>query len=535
MDRIAWLSVLRAPWCGLTLGDLHLLTGSDNAAFKDFSVPELIERHQHLLSDDGRQRLARTAGILQRALELRWRQSESPSFASWIERTWRTLGGAACVDAVGYENAQVFFSLLDAVSPDGFAASTTAFDAEFDRLFAQPDPSVSERCGIQLMTIHKAKGLGFEVVIVPGLERPASGDGNPLVCSLERIDPWDPEQSEFLVAPLGPQEEDTHQLYRWVRKQRQIRLDEERKRLLYVACTRARNELHLLGTATVTRNGVRPSERGDTLLDTAWPALQQDFVTALQDSRARVITFPTPGILEEIAAVADPTPRRAPQRLPLDSEPPSPAQNLTVTGLISSVQPDAPEFLRPEGSRQARLIGAAVHALLERLGPQLASLNAAQIRSSAAAWLRSQALTGDAHRSATNAVTKLLLACAADPVCQWILAPHPGAQSEASWTGFIPGPTPTQTGTRLRTLRADRIFRAGPEPLAAGSDSWWVIDYKTSARTPSGALFLAAERALYAPLLQAYARALRALHGSTTELRLGLYYPAITSLDWWEE
>jgi hypothetical protein len=83
-------------------------------------------------------------------------------------------------------------------------------------------------------------------------------------------------------------------------------------------------------------------------------------------------------------------------------------------------------------------------------------------------------------------------------------------------------------------LRADRVFRAGPEPLAAGSDHLWIVDYKTSGRTPSGALFLAAERALYAPQLQAYARAVRALYGLQTPIRLGLYYPAITALDYWD-
>jgi ATP-dependent exoDNAse (exonuclease V) beta subunit len=549
MDRIAWLSVLRAPWCGLTLSDLHRLAGSDDPSFKDLSVLQLIERNQALLSGDGQSRLARTAATLRRGLDLRWRQSESPSFSSWIERTWRTLGGPATIDAAAYENAQVFFSLLDAVAPTGLAASSSTFDAEFKRLFAQPDPSVSERCGIQLMTIHKAKGLGFEVVIVPGLDRKSSSDQKPLVCSLERINPWalnsDSEaegetqpasETEFLVAPLGLQGEDTEPLYRWVRRQRQMRFDEERKRLLYVACTRARRELHLLGTAVASASGIRP-ENKDSLLAAAWPALEAEFAAQTNAAPSRVVTFPTPGVLKEIAAVAEP--RRSPRRLPLDDEPGPPAQNVTVTGSISLTQPDAREFERREGSRHARLVGSAVHTLLERLGPEIAQrrsepaptgqprLDAAQIRARAACLLRAAALTGHALKSATDTVTNLLLTCAADPVCRWILAPHPEAQSEASWSSFTPG------DHRLRTLRADRVFRAGPAPLQEGSDYLWVIDYKTGT-APSGELFVAAERAVYAPQLLAYANALRALHGPTAAIRLGLYYPAIAVFDYWD-
>ena len=137
------------------------------------------------------------------------------------------------------------------------------------------------------------------------------------------------------------------------------------------------------------------------------------------------------------------------------------------------------------------------------------------------------ALTGHALKSATDTVTNLLLTCAADPVCRWILAPHPEAQSEASWSSFTPG------DHRLRTLRADRVFRAGPAPLQEGSDYLWVIDYKTGT-APSGELFVAAERAVYAPQLLAYANALRALHGPTAAIRLGLYYPAIAVFDYWD-
>ncbi len=536
MDRIAWLSALRAPWCGLTLSDLHQLTGSDDPAFRKLSVLELIELRRHLLSPDGQQRLARTTEVLHRALEMRWRPSESPSFASWIERTWRTLGGPACVDAAAYENAQVFFSLLDAVTPDGMAPATASFDAAFDRLFAQPDPGVSERAGIQLMTIHKAKGLGFDVVIVPGLDRRSSSDSSPLVCSLERLNPWTAE-NEFLVAPIGLHGEDTEPLYKWVRRQRQIRFDEERKRLFYVACTRARRELHLLGTAVLSTTGVRPQSR-DSLLDTAWPGLRATFESAQRRPQpgappSRVIEFPAPGDIGEMAAVTE-SPRLTFRRLPLTAEPVPAAENVTVTGSFTVADAEAPEFQRREGSRESRLIGSTVHTFLERLGENLAGMAPAELRGRVASVLRASALSGESLQHVTATVTNMLLACAADPVCRWILSPHPEAQSEASWTGFLAGPDIEPAPSSLRTLRADRIFRAGPEPLDSSSaDYLWVIDYKTAEAAPNP-LLLASEREIYAPQLLAYARALRALHGPATKFRLGLYYAALSKLDWWD-
>ena len=535
MDRIAWLAVLRAPWCGLTLADLHRLTGSDDPDCRRLSVRELIGRNASQLSADGLRRLARTAEILDRALDLRWRLSESPSFSSWIERTWRTLGGPACVDSAGYENAQVFFSLLDAVTPDGSAPLTPAFDAELDRLFAQPDPAVSERCGIQLMTIHKAKGLGFDVVVVPGLDRKPAADEKQLVCSLERVSPYDSAETEFLVAPIGLHSEDTDPLYKWVRRQRQIRFDEERKRLFYVACTRARRELHLLGAAVVSASGIRPAHAG-SLLAAAWPALHEEFEAVLREPAAqaasRVLRFPEPAVLPSLAAVAEPAVAPAPRRLPASYEPLLAPDALPTVPVGSGVS--APlEFRRPQGSRQARAVGSVVHELLQRFGPQLAQLSMPQLRRSAASLLRAFALQGDALKSATAAVANLLLACAGDPVCQWILAPHPGAQDEVSWTGSTG--SPGSSGARLRTLRADRVFQAGPAPLAQGSDCWWIIDYKTGVSPAADReAFLRSQRSLYAPQLLAYAQALRALHGSAAPLRLGLYYSAIAALDYWD-
>src|SRR5271163_2538906 len=57
MDRIAWLAVLRAPWCGLALRDLHLLCGTDERKSVGSAVSRQIEDHLPLLSDASRQRI----------------------------------------------------------------------------------------------------------------------------------------------------------------------------------------------------------------------------------------------------------------------------------------------------------------------------------------------------------------------------------------------------------------------------------------------------------------------------------------------
>jgi hypothetical protein len=129
----------------------------------------------------------------------------------------------------------------------------------------------------------------------------------------------------------------------------------------------------------------------------------------------------------------------------------------------------------------------------------------------------------------TGALADILAAAeaaTADPLGRWLLSPHPGAQSEASWTGWIDG--------RLQTLRADRIFRAGAEPLLEGSEYFWVVDYKTALYSGDDvAGFLSQQREVYEPQLLSYGRALRMLHGNGLQLRFGLYFPRIGRLEYW--
>ena len=122
---------------------------------------------------------------------------------------------------------------------------------------------------------------------------------------------------------------------------------------------------------------------------------------------------------------------------------------------------------------------------------------------------------------------QLALKASHDPIGSWILSPHATAASEAAWAGVVAGD--------LRSVRVDRVFRAGPTPGAEGNDCWWIIDYKT---THAGNLdpeqALPRLRQLFAPQLEAYAGILRNLHGVDAPLFAGLFYPRFSLLDWWK-
>jgi ATP-dependent helicase/nuclease subunit A len=536
MDRVAWLALLRAPWCGLHLSDLHLLCDTDAPRSRSGPASEEISQRLSLLSDDPRRRVERLLSVMRSAIANRHRQA---SFSAWIERTWNSLGGPSCVDAAEYENVQVYLRMLDKISLDGIDASGEALREQLNSLYAQPDPAVSERCGVQLMTIHKAKGLGFNVVLVPGLERETGKDSNNLLRYLERSTAMG---MEFLLAPIGGKGDKSSSIYTWVQRQIQNRQAEELKRLLYVACTRARQELHLFATAKVTNTGLSPAE--NSLLKTAWPALQAVFAAEFEKRKSlqqnKEIVFPaSPAgehefgeVLETVAAVGGVSTFH---RLRPDWKHASQAADIPWAAQLTAAPAIADDAAqRPQGSRSSRILGTTVHVLFERVVRLLARGRSAPELLSMLPEFHLQALTltrnqglppqevDDLAGSAVQAVEEAL----ADPAGLWILGPRQKAQTEASWTGMV--------GGAPRTLRIDRSFLAGPEPLLDDPSCLWIIDYKTANHSQAGSEeFFDAEKRAYAVQLESYAEILRLAYGEETQVRLGLYYPFVPRLVWW--
>jgi ATP-dependent exoDNAse (exonuclease V) beta subunit len=553
-DRVAWLGVLRAPWCGLSLEDLHRLAGNDDQEKNPQPVPKLIVERLPFLSEEGRLAAAHVLDALVSAPDLRTAHPTA-SLGTWLEQVWLRLGGAACVDATARANLDLLWSCLDNLMGGEPELLGTGLAAALNKLTALPDPGASGDCGVQLMTIHKSKGLEFEVVIVPELQARIRGSSRKMLSWLERglAEPDDSgEITEFLVAPFQRKRADRSPAKEWVDRVYRERESQEDRRILYVAATRAREELHLFARPAFKENDGELTlvEPVNSLLATAWPALEEEVRARFEKwkaARAALVASQSQEI-ETLAASGEgnlavmPPPIRPTLLRRL-----SPDYRLehSVVAQQAAIEPSvlglgtAPVQLysRHEGGLLSRALGRSVHALLEELARLRAKLDWEAARSALRPFepriaAQARAIGVDKPQASQIAAEALQLALKAshDPTGSWILSPHAAAASEAAWAGVV--------GGGLHAVRVDRVFRAGPSPGAKGEDCWWIIDYKTThAGNLDPAQALPELRQLFAPQLEAYASILRNLQGGDApgcSIRAGLYYPRLSLLDWWE-
>lgn len=246
------------------------------------------------LSEDDAARFQRGREIQERLID----RTDRDSLSSLVHRLWYDEGLRLAI--LRKPDAHPFLEHFDyifrvAADADGRALSLASFVAELEPLAGTPerladlDAPREAASGLRILTVHKAKGLEFPIVILPFMESTgkSGGNGNPWYWSKEgvtlNLKPWD-----------APDARRVNVFYDMARESEAAQERAELKRLFYVACTRA--SAHLIFAATEPRSADNRDACFHTLL--AGGAGLRDDTGLFQSLPASVREVPVPDLTE---------------------------------------------------------------------------------------------------------------------------------------------------------------------------------------------------------------------------------------------
>jgi ATP-dependent helicase/nuclease subunit A len=544
-DRLAWLSILRAPWCGMGLHELATLTGGDAARDGALQIDEAVtwatlhnEDRLTKLSTEARARAEQLRDALTSAIQMVRRAP----LRDVVESAWLALDGPfAARDAASLDDAMAFLDLLEdeanRQSGGVLLPDYAALERRLAKLYAASRASVDASV-VDIMTIHKAKGLEWDVVLLPGLHRISRGDSRKLLAWTETANA-ETGARHLLLAPIRESgtNDETDSIYRYITNLERTRERHEDVRLMYVAATRAVRELHLLGAVTQKKMDVAEAAEEATaisttagagkinppkqasLLSSLWPALAKDVEAEVIKT---ALVQPATGVMP--AAAPAPTKealRNTPVRLvrPLDCTPLPPSIDAAVPSVsIASAQIDF-EW----ASDTARHVGTIVHGVLQVIAEDgLAVWSVERVRGMSAQFAESLIAAGVAASQCGDAAARIVQALTQtldDERGRWILSAHQHAQAEWRISGLLNG--------ALTHIAIDRSF-------VDTNGTRWIIDYKTGDHKDSDVEeFIDNEQKRYRAQLETYATLLAALNPAEKDIKLGLYFPLLKAWREW--
>jgi ATP-dependent helicase/nuclease subunit A len=509
-DRLATLALLRAPWCGLLLPDLLVLAGHPGQRpILDTLADVDVVTH---LTPDGQARVERMRRCLDAANAERGRTSLSRR----VRATWLSLGGPACGDgAIDVAGAERFFALLAQYERAGDAADWDAFVAATGKLFAESEPSDLSR--VQVMTVHKAKGLEFDTVIMPGLDRPTAPGDEPALRWKQRE--RDGRQM-LLLAPLRAREgvlSEPDPVYQYLRALNATEEAAERGRLLYVACTRAKRRLHLVAVVGTKRvkdeeNVLWRNPRSTSALAQLWPALHAQ--VSPPPKEADTVERDEDEDADENEDDATPVSQPL-RRLSLDWNLPEPSTEIPDNS--RSVDTDTNPVAFDWAHATAAAIGTIAHRMLAQIateGLKAWDSNPDRVvgeRDRIIAELAGEGVAPEERAEAAVRIENAVARTLADVRGRWLFDPaHVDAQSEWALAGF--------DRDTLRHVTLDRTF------VADGVR--WIVDFKTGRHEGADAeTYLDREMTRYREQLERYARIVSEF--DARPIRLALYFPLV--------
>ena len=491
-DRIAWLAVLRAPWCGLSLASLHELASPPTTVLQAM----YDDQNGSAMEPGDVARLRRVRDVLANALNV----AGTRPLAELVEHTWLALGGPACVEHDdGFNDVRTFFAILAEIEREDMVLTAERIERHISELFSMTQGARAD--AIEVMTIHRAKGLEFDYVIIPGTGRKPRSEQKRLLLWREDLD--HDQRPALLMAPI-PQT-GANALYDYLRGRETEETAAEAVRLLYVAVTRARRAVHLLGHVRRDRMGKLAPLKG-SFVAMLWPVLKGRFEAYFESMTDRDRVEPEDSSatielrrLDSKGIATCPTPWRDGEQL---------------GGTDTMLEFDW-------AGATAKHVGTVAHRLLQELGADERTVVRPAWMSGARRFARGRLRAlgvasdelDDAVRQVSDAVDRTL----SSERGRWLFSiEHTQSSAEMPLSTFVDG--------RLVHAIIDRSF--------VDSDGRrWIVDFKTGRHT-GGSLdtYLDSEVTRYRPQLERYGRILGGF--DRRPIMLGLYFPL---LDAWRE
>jgi ATP-dependent helicase/nuclease subunit A len=492
-DNIAWLAVLRMPCIGLSLPDLLVI--SEHLPQK--TVFDILHDAAHIvrLSDRAQKILARIVPQLNFAIHERKRFS----LRQFIEETWIALGAQALLKTT-HEQLEVnyFLDFLDHWQPELIDIYTLkhALNNKFSTISHQS-------ASIQLMTIHKSKGLEFDYVILPALQEAGLSDAENILAWHEQ-----PRQHatqfnhyDWLLAPKKAIGDDKDKMYYFIRMMNQKKSHYEITRLFYVGATRAKKGLHLFYEVLSEEKKSPPK---DSLMASVFQNFQSIDI-----------------------CIHHPAKEKHPLEIPVLNTPNLP-NILTNTYAVISEDWFIPENIYSHGSSSIsdnegwvfefdwhleQKIGSVYHALLKLLSENIESQSEdtlTNLKTKIQYLFYDHYIPLAHHEYYLQQIFQDILNMLKDPTGRWILNPnHEDAKSEYPITCIL--------HQQIKHFIIDRTF-------IDEKGTRWVIDYKTTSLNLQNEADLSKNIwHQHENQLNNYAKFFTRL--SKNPIKLGLYFP----------
>jgi len=266
-DKAAWLALLRSPLVGLTWNEILVLLKGD----KDKSIWELLHEKQRIksLSENSQLLLSNFREIIAQFTEV----GNMAFLRDRVEKVWYRLKGPALLKSPEQlENIKRYLDVLGEIEVGGSLEDPLELEELIDNIRVSSSPNKEAR--IQVMTIHKAKGLEFDHVILPSLGRITRPSEKTVLNWLENPI----NENAILISPIGSAENDKLHSYiqNSIKESEALELD----RLLYVAFTRASRSLDVIGNVKVKNednNLFLMSPSKSSLLYRLWNFVEANF------------------------------------------------------------------------------------------------------------------------------------------------------------------------------------------------------------------------------------------------------------------